>query len=93
MVFVAILEKWPQTEGGEVVITSGDDSHDAGLHPVVRAVDIRTHNILAHGDERGPVLWQLRDKLKERLGKDFDVKLESLGFPQEHIHIEYDPNG
>ena len=67
-----------EIERQELVITSTyEGNHSEGsLHYCDEAVDIRS--------------WQkarkVRDEIKRRLGKDYDVIYES-----DHIHIEYDP--
>lgn len=66
----------------EIVITSGlDGKHGAkSLHYTGNAFDIRTW-IYTEAE-----IEQLMKDIKELLGKDYDVVLES-----DHIHIEYDP--
>ncbi len=73
-----------QKAGRECVLTCGRDGvHMVGsLHYVGRAVDLRTID-LAKAKE-----LSLFKELKNRLGKDYDVVLES-----NHIHVEYDPKG
>lgn len=63
----------------EPVITSTWEGRHcaASWHYLCRALDFR----LPRGDVQVRV-----SKLKERLGKDYDVVLE-----RDHIHIEYDP--
>lgn len=63
----------------KLVITSiTDGRHMVGsLHHVGKAIDIR----LPANDKES-----LTGELARRLGKDFDVVLET-----DHIHIEYDP--
>lgn len=68
--------------GKELVVTStteGQHKSDS-LHYSGNAVDIRTRN-LDTGQQ-----YQVWNKIKTRLGKDYDVLLEG-----NHIHIEYDP--
>jgi hypothetical protein len=67
---------------GDVVITSGLDSHETGLHPKEYAVDIRIWYIPEAVRERVRVI------LAERLGPAFDVLYET---DPEHYHVEYDP--
>lgn len=69
-------------------ITSGNDSThgEHSLHYKGRALDFRTHDF--RGDK-----GLLRDAVKAALGPDFDVVLEALGEPNEHLHVEYDPKG
>jgi len=66
--------------GYPVIITSGLDSHENGLHPEGLALDLRTRHLLSVRP------LTVVEKLSERLGSEFDVILES-----DHIHVEYDP--
>ena len=74
--------------GLECVITSANDSKhgDNSLHYEGNAMDFRTHYTELNGLEQG-----IRDEIKESLGDDFDVVLEAVGTPNEHLHVEYDP--
>jgi hypothetical protein len=65
--------------GEELVITSTfEGNHSPGsLHYCNDAVDIRSP---------GKRIQKVQNDIKERLGKDYDVVLES-----DHIHVEYDP--
>lgn len=70
----------------ECVITSGSDGKHGvnSLHNkdgICNAVDCRTRHILVETNKK-----EIRDKIKERLGENYDVVLE-----KDHIHIEYDP--
>lgn len=68
--------------GVEAVITSGiDGTHSKGSkHYAACALDFRTNSLPAGS-------WQeVRNKLAESLGEDFDVVLE-----EDHIHVEFDP--
>ena len=66
----------------DCVITSANDSKHGpnSLHYKGQALDLRTR----HLNEQG--LQAVFHKLKEALGSQFDVVLES-----DHIHLEYDP--
>jgi hypothetical protein len=90
MVFPAILEKCPETTDGKVWITSAADSHVVGLHPHCRAIDVRTKNIVGDPAARTEKVKTFKIRLEQRLGKQFDVRLEDLGEANEHIHIELD---
>lgn len=70
----------------EMWLTSVDDStHGSNsLHYSGNAIDIRTRNI--PGGYTGEKAKLIHAAIKARLGKEFDVVLES-----NHIHIEYDP--
>ncbi len=49
------------------------------------AVDFRTRHIARQK------LTELTDRCREYLGAGFDVVLEDVDGPQEHLHVEYDP--
>jgi hypothetical protein len=68
--------------GAEAVVTSGiEGSHSrASLHYAGAAIDLRVRDV------NGNDLPRLAAKLKQRLGDDFDVLLES-----DHIHVEWQP--
>ena len=79
------------------VVTSGNDARHSktSLHYAGQAIDIRTRNIpsifhhLAETrqmDKAVEATDNIVKKLKETLGLDYDVILES-----DHIHIEYQP--
>lgn len=71
-----------------VTITSLNDAqHRPGsLHYIGRAVDVRTHDLPFNGAGKR----NLRDAIARYLGPGFDVILEDLGGPREHLHVEYD---
>lgn len=66
----------------EIVITSGADGQHGShsLHYQGFTIDLRTRNLTI--DQRKI----FSNRVKEKLGRDFDVILES-----DHMHIEYDP--
>ena len=70
--------------GTDCTVTSVvEGKHGAkSLHYVGRAIDIRTRTLTPERQET------LRERIKSRLGADFDVILEPT-----HIHIEWDPKG
>lgn len=72
---------------GPVVVTSlKDGKHSANsLHYSGMAVDIRSKHLTQ--EESRKVFFAL----KNDLGPDYDVLLESEGKENEHLHIEYDP--
>ena len=80
---------WENYGADELVVTSlNDGSHRQGsYHYTGDAVDIRSKNLPSSAAKRNA-----RDLLAARLGKDFDVILEDLGGPNEHVHIEHDEN-
>lgn len=67
-------------------ITSANDSlHSTkSLHYKGCALDYRTKDYV--GDKA-----ELVARIKAKLGPDFDVILEAVGLPNEHLHVEYDP--
>ena len=67
-------------------MTSANDSKhgDGSLHYYGKALDFRTHDF--SGDKA-----RLRAEVKDALGPDFDVVLEGVGTPNEHLHVEWDP--
>ena len=66
----------------DCVITSASDGKHGpnSLHYNGQALDLRTRHINGQG------LQLVVDKLKEALGSQFDVVLES-----DHMHVEFDP--
>ena len=70
----------------DMVITSGRDGvhREGSLHYRDRALDFRTKHLTI---EEKRALVRATQK---RLGADYDVILESLGAPNEHLHIEID---
>jgi hypothetical protein len=63
-----------------------DGAHSQNsLHYKGFAVDLRSKNL--SDDQKGTVL----QALKSALGSDFDIILEGVGTPNEHFHLEYDP--
>lgn len=66
----------------DCVITSASDGKHGpnSLHYSGQALDLRTRHIHGQG------LQLVVDKLRESLGSQFDVVLES-----DHIHLEFDP--
>jgi len=70
------------------VITSANDGKHAvdSLHYGGRACDYRTKYLGLDGRE-----LELRGRVKDALGSDFDVVMEDIGGENEHLHVEYDP--
>lgn len=94
MVLATLVVDQVYTKRGveECVITSAND----GVHGVnslhsrdglCRACDYRTNIIPRELVE--PVVAEI----KWRLGLNYDVVIENLGEPNEHLHVEYDPKG
>lgn len=50
-----------------------------------RAADFRTHDL------RGITPQEIANRIKAELGHGYDVLVEGLGTPNEHIHVEHDP--
>lgn len=90
LVFIGVVEKLVD----EIMITSANDStHGANsLHYSGSALDFRTHNILntLSTSQRVYELQVIRNGLQTAL-PGYDVVLESVNTPNEHIHIEWDP--
>jgi hypothetical protein len=76
-------ERVYEKAGFECMITSCvEGQHMAGsLHYKGAAIDLRTKNV-PHPAE----LKQIVDRIKQCLGVDYDVVVET-----DHLHIEYDP--
>ena len=72
--------------GVDMVVTSGNDRvHERGSkHYTDEALDFRTKHLGV------PDKHRLRAAVKQRLGRNYDVLLEDLGGPNEHLHVEYD---
>ena len=73
--------------GIEPVITSANDSTHGknSLHYSDLALDLRSKNLTSV--QKDTVLKHL----KEYLGRDYDILLESRNGENEHFHLEYDP--
>ena len=88
------LEMSPELDDDTVWITCGADSHEIGLHANFRAWDIRTRNITAPDlNTRRQIAAEWARKVRERVGEDFDVLLETFATDPnlDHIHEEFDP--
>jgi len=84
---LATIEPIMEATGEFTVTAALDGKHMEGsLHYKGLAVDVRSHQVPAA--KRIFVL----DQLKRAIGSDYDVILESAGTPNEHFHLEYDPN-
>jgi NADPH:quinone reductase-like Zn-dependent oxidoreductase len=70
---------------GIVTVTSGNDSqHMVGSrHFADAALDFRTKHLTKIADK---IAWAATSK--KRLGPKYDVVLEALGTPNEHLHVE-----
>jgi hypothetical protein len=75
--------------GLECTITSANDKTHMtnSLHYRNLALDLRSH-FIPKGYEQSIV-----NELQEALGSDYDILLEGLDTPNEHIHLEFDPRG
>jgi hypothetical protein len=80
-------EVWGERGIPELYVTRlADNGHKAtSLHPKGQAADIRTHT-LPNGLEES-----FRAALDSRVGAGYDVILEAVGTPNEHLHMEWDP--
>ena len=81
---IMVADEIYKNHGKELVITSGSEfstrHSTTSLHYSGSAVDLRT-NYFRSGE-----VDIVRAEIKERLGRDFDVVIEST-----HIHLEYQP--
>lgn len=70
-----------------VVTSINDGKHSrTSLHHVGHACDLRTKTLPTVKAKR----W-FAAEVRRRLGSDFDVFLEDLGKPNEHLHLQYRP--
>ena len=85
----AIVQDIYRQLGYGCTITSGNDgTHMAGsCHYTGDALDFRTHHL-----ER-PDFRVMMDEIKAALGQEFDVVIENVGEPNEHLHIEFQLRG
>lgn len=85
---IVVVNELYKKRGLECVVTSANDSKHSvkSLHYKGHALDFRTHYQALNGLEIALV-----NEIKECLGSDFDVLLEGVATPNEHIHLEYDP--
>lgn len=71
------------------ITSANDGKHGEGsLHSkdgLCRALDFRTH------DYRGGDVDKLAYEIQQALGDEFDVVVEDLNGPNEHIHVEHQP--
>lgn len=83
-VVVRVLGKY----GRMATLTSGTDGEhgESSLHYLGMALDFRTKDIEKVNDKRAMIA-----EVRAILGRDYDVIFEDEGRPNEHLHIEYDP--
>ncbi len=77
-----------------VVTSVNDKTHGVGsFHSKGKAFDFRTHDYMRNGypDVRKTRLGNLLVDLKNALGNEFDVLIEDINKPNEHGHVEWDP--
>ena len=78
---------WLRHSADELVVTSVIDGKHArpSFHYSGSAVDFRIHNV--------PQVYRAAAviELKERLGPDYEVIHESVGEPNEHVHVHFRP--
>jgi len=69
-------------------ITSAQDGkHMAGSkHYDGLAIDLRSKNLPSKAEKK-----RVLEELKDGMTEQYDVILENEGKPQEHIHVEFDP--
>jgi hypothetical protein len=82
LTIMAAVANAAEEVGVALTVTSGTDGkHMTGSkHYIGGALDVRTRGLIP-ADQ-----LDVRNTIKRRLGKDYDVVLES-----DHIHVEYDP--
>ena len=70
----------------DMVITSGNDSThmEGSKHYTGEALDVRTKHLPA------TLKTALAEMVRQRLGPKYQVILESVGTPNEHLHVEFD---
>jgi hypothetical protein len=87
-----IAERIYDSYGADCVVTSCSEGHSkhgfGSLHYQGGAVDLRTRNLPTTEVKEAVAL-----ALRGSLSSDFDVILESVGTPNEHIHVEFQPKG
>ena len=88
---------WSARRLDTIVITSGRDGRHSwtSLHHSDNAIDVRTKPHLRGGLNGVTKTGRqaVADALSNLLWPLFDVVLEDLGGPDEHLHIEYQPKG
>lgn len=85
---LVIKEIWEEIAQSEpLVITSCNDGTHSykSRHHIGMAMDFRTKTLGRH------LVGEFVNKIKAQLDKDFDIVLEDLNGPNEHLHVEYDP--
>ncbi len=84
-----IVEYVMENFGAPCEITSGVEGKHKRLtlHKEGKALDYRTKYPQLNGRE-----LELRDAVATALGVDYDVIMEHIGEPEEHLHVEYDPD-
>jgi len=86
LIALMLIEQEYDKFGTTTVVTSGNDStHKVGSkHYEGKALDFRTKNL--------GLASQLVQAVKVKLNPlGYDVLHESIGTPNEHMHVEYDP--
>lgn len=70
----------------EVYITAGIDGVHSpnSLHYALQAIDIRTKNFPTQSSK-----GEFVKALQAELGPDYTLILESVGSPNEHLHVQY----
>jgi hypothetical protein len=90
MLAIAVAAGVYESIGLDLWVTSlNDGTHMGGSkHYSGEAADLRTRGIREIGENPA----NIAAALKVALGPDYDVLHESVGTPNEHIHIEWDPD-
>ena len=73
--------------GHDCILTSACDGEHGrkSAHNTGRAADYRTRHLSA--GEKSVLL----ETVRQALGDEFDVLLEAVSTPNEHLHVEFDP--
>jgi hypothetical protein len=86
-----VSQVWAANGAPTPVVTSGNDGQHApsSLHYQNAAIDLRANNV------SGDVAQKLANDLAAKLGDSYDVLYEQDADnpANNHIHVEYDPDG
>ena len=85
MAFMIVASVFEKHNAACTCTSANDSTHKKGSkHYVGNALDFRVRDYL--GDKHA-----LTEEIEKALGGEFDVVLESVDTPNQHIHCEYDP--
>ena len=86
--YAIVQDLYRQFSYGATITSGNDGVHMPGnCHYTGDALDFRTHHL-----ER-PDFRVMMDEIKAALGQEFDVVIENVGEPNEHLHIEWQLRG